>query len=551
MMNRSSILASIGVMSMVLAVQPAFLTPAAAQTTVYGLQDLGALPGTGSSVAQGINEFGDVAGWSQGSTALPFIFTAEGGMTALPLPPDTSTSNGVAYGLNDVGQVVGSAGLIGARAVRWTGGILEDLQFAGVNPPSDARGINAFGDTVGFYTVPGGTFGQAAHAYILTDQGGFLDIGPDGARSLAYDINDAGQVTGYFSAGANRAFRWSAAAGFENLGVAGDFAHSAGTAINEAGQVAGHLTTAGGNAEVIFRHTDGPGMEILGGFGEHNRALGINRRGDIVGEGRPTPSGLIRGFIHTDSGGLQTIDDLLDPALNWHVLSATDINDIGEVAAVAINNGTGDIHAVRLVPSDAPPTIIAPSGLFATAASADRIDLGWADNSGNEEGFDLERREVGSLFTQLAIVAPDTTRFIDLDVQPGTTYEYRVRAFNSTGSSAFSNIATATTPAAPTPTVDDVAPRVSFVTPRDGEKVAGREQVEIAASDNVGVVKVDFLVDGIVTCTNPSGPLICEWDTRGMARGVHTLTGRAFDAAGNSGSQNISITIKGRGKSGS
>ena len=55
----------------------------------YRVEDLGTLPGDVASVAMGINERGDVVGWSvrpNGDTRA-FLYTDEAGMTALPHPP--------------------------------------------------------------------------------------------------------------------------------------------------------------------------------------------------------------------------------------------------------------------------------------------------------------------------------------------------------------------------------------------------------------------------------------------------------------------------------
>jgi hypothetical protein len=98
----------------------------------------------------------------------------------------------------------------------------------------------------------------------------------------------------------------------------------------------------------------------------------------------------------------------------------------------------------------------APTVLAATAASANAINLTWTDNANNETGFKIERRikNTGS-FNQIAIAGANVTSFGDSSgLAAGTTYEYRIRAYNSTGDSAYSNVAEATTlqslPAKPT-----------------------------------------------------------------------------------------------------
>ncbi len=65
----------------------------------------------------------------------------------------------------------------------------------------------------------------------------------------------------------------------------------------------------------------------------------------------------------------------------------------------------------------------------------------------------IERAVNGGAFSTLAAVAANATSFVDLAVVLDTTYDYRVYAFNATGPSPFSNVATVITagpPAAPT-----------------------------------------------------------------------------------------------------
>jgi hypothetical protein len=82
-------------------------------------------------------------------------------------------------------------------------------------------------------------------------------------------------------------------------------------------------------------------------------------------------------------------------------------------------------------------------------AVAAQLSLTWNDNSSNEEGFRIERRiGASTTYQQLASVTSNTTSYNDLNLTNSTTYCYRVLAFNSAGSSGYSNENCATTPAA-------------------------------------------------------------------------------------------------------
>ena len=94
-------------------------------------------------------------------------------------------------------------------------------------------------------------------------------------------------------------------------------------------------------------------------------------------------------------------------------------------------------------PPPLPPA--APGILMASAVSKSQINLAWADHSDNESGFQIERSTDGSLFTPIATVGVNVTGIANTGLKANKTYWYRVRAFNAVGSSAYSNVAGATT----------------------------------------------------------------------------------------------------------
>jgi hypothetical protein len=78
----------------------------------------------------------------------------------------------------------------------------------------------------------------------------------------------------------------------------------------------------------------------------------------------------------------------------------------------------------------------APSRLDAKSVSWDRIELSWLDNSTNEEGFKIEVKSPGaSTFEEKARVGANVTTYRYTGLQPKTTYQFRVKAFNSLGDS--------------------------------------------------------------------------------------------------------------------
>jgi len=96
-------------------------------------------------------------------------------------------------------------------------------------------------------------------------------------------------------------------------------------------------------------------------------------------------------------------------------------------------------------PATKPPA--APTNLTATAISKSQINLTWRDNSSNETGFRIQRCKGSTCtnFAQVASVGVNVKSYSNTGLTANTTYRYRVYAYNATGSSAYSNIVTATT----------------------------------------------------------------------------------------------------------
>lgn len=98
--------------------------------------------------------------------------------------------------------------------------------------------------------------------------------------------------------------------------------------------------------------------------------------------------------------------------------------------------------------------------------------------------------------------------------------------------------------------VDTVNPTASLTAPTDGQRIGQGNPLTITATaqDNVGVNRVDFLVDGGVVGTVPgvagTTSYSYTWATASASIGTHSIMAKAYDAAGNPGSSTpVSITV--------
>jgi beta-lactamase superfamily II metal-dependent hydrolase len=91
---------------------------------------------------------------------------------------------------------------------------------------------------------------------------------------------------------------------------------------------------------------------------------------------------------------------------------------------------------------------------------------------------------------------------------------------------------------------DTQLPTTSITVPANGATVSGSVNVTASATDNVGVTSVEFYLDNVLQSTDPTSPYSWSWSTTASANGSHSLTTKAYDAAGNSGtSPAVTVTV--------
>ena len=91
-------------------------------------------------------------------------------------------------------------------------------------------------------------------------------------------------------------------------------------------------------------------------------------------------------------------------------------------------------------------------------------------------------------------------------------------------------------------TSDQIVPRSRIASPTGGQLVHDTVGVTIEATDNVGVVGVELLVDGRPLATSETEPHTFVWDSFSVPNGTHTLVARARDAAANVGTS-VPVTV--------
>jgi hypothetical protein len=98
------------------------------------------------------------------------------------------------------------------------------------------------------------------------------------------------------------------------------------------------------------------------------------------------------------------------------------------------------------------------------------------------------------------------------------------------------------------PAADTTPPTTSITAPAGGATVSGAVNVTASASDNVGVTRVEFYLDGALQSTDTTAPYAWSWNSASTPNGGHSLQSRAYDAAGNVGSSAlVNVTVSNGG----
>jgi hypothetical protein len=139
---------------------------------------------------------------------------------------------------------------------------------------------------------------------------------------------------------------------------------------------------------------------------------------------------------------------------NWTDLEADNINALWNIWGLSGINvyATGNSGTILHYSSNEP---LPPSNLVVKASSSTQIVLGWKDNSSNETGFKVDRKAGNcsstAQWSQIANKAANQTTHTASGLTPNTVYAFRVKAYNSSGDSAYSNCVYARTGLSGTP----------------------------------------------------------------------------------------------------
>ena len=95
----------------------------------------------------------------------------------------------------------------------------------------------------------------------------------------------------------------------------------------------------------------------------------------------------------------------------------------------------------------------------------------------------------------------------------------------------------------PKPTPDTTPPQVTITILANNSTVSAIVNIQVQATDNKGISKVDFYIDNVLKFTDTSSPYAYSWDTSSATNAAHTLKVIAFDTSNNTSSTQVNVTV--------
>jgi probable HAF family extracellular repeat protein len=313
---------------------------------------------------------------------------AEYDVLGLPFVASSSSGGAGTPAINNIGEVAAhSVRSEGIRAERTSaaGTTLTDLGILSGGRHSLAVAINNRGDAAGRASRPDGR--TAATFFPRDAMPVDLTTGVDLLYSEARGINDSREVVGLaYVEGVLRAFFWGPGAAMrilDSLGdgeacdinnaglppvrvchLAGD-SHSGARAISERGDVAGWSGFMGNSQTRAVLHTEinGAAEQVVNlgvlGAGRASSATAVNIGRTVVGYSYIDPDGEVsHAFVWTPARGMRDLNDLIPAGSGWELLTATGVNDRGQITGVGKLHG--QVRLYRLDPLRTPPDPLPP-----------------------------------------------------------------------------------------------------------------------------------------------------------------------------------------------
>jgi len=432
-----------------------------------------------------------------------------------------------------------------------------DKGVDGTHPDLAAKIVSGWN----FYDNNSDTSDVVGHGTLVAGAAAAMSDNGIGVTSLAWScrimpVRISDTTGSAYDSTAAQALTWAADHGARVANIS--YALSQSSAVTTAAQYfqskGGVVTVAAGNYSTFVAASDNPyvltisatdSSDVLGSFSNTGNnidlaAPGVNIATTVRGGSYGISSGTslsapvvagVAALVISANPGLagsqvqdilkNTTDDLgapgWDPSYGWGRVNAYK----AVLAAKGATPPTSDTT---------PPTasISAPTG-GTTVSGTVSVTVASSDNVG------VSKVE---LYANGTLAGTSTTGSFSWNTTTRTngSCNLQARAYDAAGNSASSaqvNITVQNT------VTDTTAPTATITAPAAGSTVSGVVSVNVGATDNVGVTRVEWYLNGTMVSSSASATATFFWNTATCPNGSCTLQAKAYDAAGNLGSSSL------------
>ncbi len=228
-------------------------------------------------------------------------------------------------------------------------------------------------------------------------------------------------------------------------------------------------------------------------------------------------------------------------------ISPTDIDQILKSTALDLGAagydiyyGTGRVNAAKAVAAaqstiktnldTQAPTILITSPVGGTVAGSVPVDVSYSDNVGVTS---VVLYVNGQKFATDSM-APFAFAW-DTSTLANGTYTLVAYAYDAAGNAGVSPTVSVTIGS------DTIAPVISSFNLTAGMTASSKQAIKVTATDNQSVAKIVLSIDGNQISTAYGSSLSYSWNTRNIAKGAHSVTVQAYDAANNIISKTVTV----------
>ncbi len=223
--------------------------------------------------------------------------------------------------------------------------------------------------------------------------------------------------------------------------------------------------------------------------------------------------------------------------LGWPYQSSSKYfaGDIDDVAVYGGALSANQVDAHFRASGRSGPDTVAPTASVTSPSDGDVIGAG--NTPVTVQATDAVGVSSVEVFVDGTSVGTDTSAPFSVDwAASAGQHTIVAKATDSAGNVGTSSEVTVTVTAP-----DTTDPTVSISSPSANDEVYGAVRIAATAADNQEVASVTFKVDGTTVGTDTSAPYTADWNATDA--GSHTLTATAVDAAGNSATDTVQVTV--------